>query len=114
MNRPASIWDSFNALSFTGWLIAVVLLAAAMVRPMESLGIVVLPFAALTLLLGLLFPAERIVADSSRWPLELHIVIAILAYSLLTLAACRQRCWPSRIIACAIAIRAVSCAAFRL
>jgi ABC-type uncharacterized transport system permease subunit len=77
----------FNALSFTGWLIAVVLLAAAMVRPMESLGIVVLPFAALTLLLGLLFPAERIVADSSRWPLELHIVIAILAYSLLTLAA---------------------------
>jgi ABC-type uncharacterized transport system permease subunit len=56
----------FNALSFTGWLIAVVLLAAAMVRPMESLGIVVLPFAALTLLLGLLFPAERIVAELDR------------------------------------------------
>ncbi len=77
----------FNALSFTGWLIGVVLLAAAMIRPIENLGILVLPFAALTLILGLLFPAERIVADTGQWPLELHILIAILAYSLLTLAA---------------------------
>jgi ABC-type uncharacterized transport system permease subunit len=77
----------FNALSFTGWLIDVVLLAATMVRPVENLGIVVLPFGALTLVLGLLFPSERIVADPGQWPLELHILIAILAYSLLTLAA---------------------------
>lgn len=77
----------FNALSFTGWLIGAVLLAAAMVRPVESLGIVVLPFGALTLVLGLLFPSERIVADLDRWPLELHILIAVLAYSLLALAA---------------------------
>lgn len=76
----------FNALSFTGWLIGVVLLAAAMIRPVENLGILVLPFAALTLILGLLFPTERIVANA-QWPLELHILIAILAYSLLTLAA---------------------------
>lgn len=77
----------FNALSFTGWLIDVVLLAVAMVRPVENLGIVMLPFGALTLLLGLLFPAERIVADPGQWPLELHILTAILAYSLLALAA---------------------------
>ncbi len=77
----------FNALSFTGWLIDVVLLAATMVRPVENLGIVVLPFGALTLVLGLLFPSERIVADPGQWPLELHILIAILAYSLLMLAA---------------------------
>ena len=77
----------FNALSFTGWLINVVLLAAAMVRPVESLGIIALPFGALTLVLGLSFATERIVADPGQWPLELHILIAILAYSLLTLAA---------------------------
>ena len=58
-----------------------------MIRPVENLGIVVLPFAAVTLALGLLFPAERIVAEVNRWPLELHILIAILAYSLLALAA---------------------------
>jgi ABC-type uncharacterized transport system permease subunit len=77
----------FNALSFTGWLIAAVLLAVSMVRPVENLGIGVLPFAALTLALGLLFPAKRIVADAGQWPLELHILIAILAYALLALAA---------------------------
>ena len=77
----------FNALSFTGWLIGVLLLAAAMVRPVENLGILLLPFSAMTLVLGLLFPTERIVADAGQWPLELHILIAILAYSLLALAA---------------------------
>ncbi len=77
----------FNALSFTAWLINVVLLAAAMVRPVENLGIIALPFGALTLVLGRLFATERIVADPGQWPLELHILIAILAYSLFTLAA---------------------------
>ena len=76
-----------NALSFTAWLIVALLLAAALVRPVENLGIVVFPFGALTLLIGLLFPTERIVADLRQWPLELHILIAILAYSLLSLAA---------------------------
>ena len=77
----------FNALSFTAWLINVVLLAAAMVRPVENLGIIILPFGAMTVLLGRLFPTERIVADPDQWPLELHILIAILAYSLFSLAA---------------------------
>ena len=77
----------FNALSFTAWLINVMLLAAAMVRPVENLGIIILPFGAITVLLGLLFPTERIVADPGQWPLELHILIAILAYSLFSLAA---------------------------
>ena len=77
----------FNAFSFTAWLINVVLLAAAMVRPIENLGILILPFGALALLLGLAFPSARIVADPGQWPLELHILIAILAYSVLALAA---------------------------
>ena len=77
----------FSALSFTAWLIGVLLLVAAMVRPLENLGILILPFCALTLLLNQLFPGQRIVADPGQWPLELHILIAILAYSLFTLAA---------------------------
>jgi ABC-type uncharacterized transport system permease subunit len=77
----------FNALSLTGWLISGVMLAVALVRPVENLGVLVLPFGALTLILGLLFPSQRIVADPSQWPLELHILIAILAYALLALAA---------------------------
>ncbi len=77
----------FNALSLTGWLIAVVLLLTAIARPVESLGIVLLPFTAASVILALVFPSERIVVDSGHWQLELHIIVSILAYSLLALAA---------------------------
>jgi len=77
----------FNALSFTGWFIAAVLLISATIRPVENLGIILLPFSAATVILALVFPAERIIADSNQWQLELHILISILAYSLLALAA---------------------------
>ena len=76
----------FNALSSTGWLIAVVLLLSAAVKPVENLGIVLLPYSALTVLLAALFPSQRIVDSADQWPLELHIIISILAYSLLALA----------------------------
>ncbi|MDX1656630.1 MAG: cytochrome c biogenesis protein CcsA [Candidatus Competibacteraceae bacterium] len=77
----------FNALSLTGWLIALVLLLTSLIRPVENLGIILLPFSALTVVLALLFPAQRIITDPQQWPLELHILISILAYSLLALAS---------------------------
>lgn len=77
----------FNALSLTGWLIAVVLVVAALLGPVENLGIVLLPFAGTTVVLGLTFPSERIVSEVGAWPLEFHVLISILAYSLLSLAA---------------------------
>jgi ABC-type uncharacterized transport system permease subunit len=77
----------FNALSVSGWLTAVVLLVSAIVRPVENLGIILLPFSAATVILALLFPSERIVVEAGQWPLEIHILIAILAYSILALAA---------------------------
>ncbi len=76
----------FNALSVTGWLISTLLLLSACVRPVENLGIILLPFAAVTVLLGLLLSGERIV-QPEHWPLELHIVLSMVAYALLTLAA---------------------------
>jgi ABC-type uncharacterized transport system permease subunit len=78
----------FNALSFTGWLSATVLLLATLFWPVESLGILLLPFSALTVILALIFPSQRIVAaDYQGWPVEVHIFISILAYSMLALAA---------------------------
>lgn len=77
----------FNALSFTAWLMILVLLVASTIQPVENLGIIAFPVGAVMLALGLLFPHQRIVADPNQWPLELHIFIAILAYSLLSLAA---------------------------
>ncbi len=76
----------FNALSITGWLIILLLLVVATLRPVENLGIILLPFAAATILLALLFPSERLV-QPEYWPLELHIVLSMVAYALLTLAS---------------------------
>ena len=76
----------FNALSCTGWLIAVVLLLTSILRPVENLGIVLLPYSALTVMLAALFPSQRIVESAEQWPLEVHIIISILAYSMLALA----------------------------
>lgn len=76
----------FHALSVTGWIIAVLLLLLAILGPLENLGILLLPFCGVTLLLGQFFPIRHIVPDA-QWPLELHIVVSIVAYGLLTLAA---------------------------
>ncbi|MEZ5590788.1 MAG: cytochrome c biogenesis protein CcsA [Gammaproteobacteria bacterium] len=76
----------FNALSFTGWLSAAVLLLASVVRPVENLGIILLPFSAVSVVLAQLFPIQRLVSSTEQWPLEVHIIISILAYSLLALA----------------------------
>ncbi len=76
----------FHALSVTGWIMALLLLVMATLGPLENLGILLLPFCAVTVLLGLFFPIRHIV-PAERWPLELHIVISIVAYGLLALAA---------------------------
>lgn len=77
----------FNAWSLIGWLIALLLLLAATTRPVENLGIILLPLAALTIVLKEAFPEQHIVLEPASWQLEAHILISILAYSLLSIAA---------------------------
>lgn len=76
----------FNAASLMTWLAAALLLAAAS-KPIESLGIVILPSAAVALALELLFPASHILLTADAAQLRYHIVISILAYSTLSIAA---------------------------
>ncbi|ROR35104.1 cytochrome C assembly family protein [Inmirania thermothiophila] len=77
----------FNAASLFAWGAAGVLVAAALFRPVENLGAVILPLAALALLLDLLFPAHRPLDTSRHWALDLHILASVAAYAVLTLAA---------------------------
>ena len=76
----------FNALSCTGWLIATVLLLASLLSPIENLGIILFPYSALSVILAQVFSSERIISSAEQWPLEAHIIISILAYSMLALA----------------------------
>jgi len=76
----------FNAVSLLAWLISLLLLAAMFSRPVENLGIVIFPLAAITLLLEASFSTEHFV-DSDNFSLKIHILISVLSYSVFTIAA---------------------------
>ena len=76
----------FNALSLAAWLIALLLLLASLRHPLELLGIILLPFAGLALALELAFTGPG--APTTLPPgLQIHILLSLLAYSLLAIAA---------------------------
>lgn len=77
----------FHVLSLTSWLAAVMVLLSAIRQPIENLAIVVLPFTALALLLQNINPGgdTHLVIPASG--LRVHILLSILSYSLLAIAA---------------------------
>lgn len=77
----------FNALSLLTWLIAVLVLLAALFQPVENLGIAVLPLAAMALSLEIAFPSTHAIVENLPATLRLHIAISVLSYSLLSIAA---------------------------
>jgi ABC-type uncharacterized transport system permease subunit len=77
----------FNALSLLGWVIATMLVIGALFEPVLNLGIVMFPGAALTLLLMMIFPDNQPMALQGGWPMKLHVLSSLLAYSLFALAA---------------------------
>ncbi|MCW9023038.1 MAG: cytochrome c biogenesis protein CcsA [Gammaproteobacteria bacterium] len=76
----------FNIFSLVGWLIALLLLTSALREPIESLGIIVMPFTSLALLLEQLSDQHHYLSQTLTPGLEFHILISILAYSLLSIA----------------------------
>ncbi|HFQ13583.1 MAG TPA: phosphohydrolase [Gammaproteobacteria bacterium] len=76
----------FTIFSLVGWLVALLLLLAAFRQPVECLGILVLPFTALALVLGQLSGEHHYLPHGLAAGLKFHIIISILAYSLLSIA----------------------------
>lgn len=76
-----------NAASLTAWVIVAVLLVAALGKPLASLGIFVLPLAALTIVLSLAWPAHRPAPEGFGLGVDVHILVSLLAYSMLSIAA---------------------------
>lgn len=77
----------FNALALAAWTVVALLLLSSLTKPVENLGILILPTAALTLFLEARYPSQGIVRATAHWPIELHVLFSMLAYSLLTLAS---------------------------
>lgn len=77
----------YNAFSLMTWLVATLTLITALSKPIESLSVVILPSAAVALLLEQIFPTTHILLAADATELRYHIVISILAYSMLSIAA---------------------------
>ncbi|MDA8421004.1 MAG: cytochrome c biogenesis protein CcsA [Pseudomonadota bacterium] len=99
-----------NAASLVAWAIAVLFLLASLTRPIESLGIFIMPVAAATVFIDWLLPRHGTLIMTVTPMQSAHIVISLLAYSLLSIAVVqslmlawverrlRQRHQPSRLL----------------
>jgi ABC-type uncharacterized transport system permease subunit len=76
----------FAALSLVGDCVAALCLLVNLTRPVATLGVILFPIAALTLLIDALFaPATQPLPI--EWQIKLHVVFALLGYSVLSVAA---------------------------
>lgn len=76
-----------HAISAIAWLTVAVYWLASMRNDLEGLQGFVLPFAAISLFAPLLLPATHTLLHSELLLFKIHLHIAILAYSLFTIAA---------------------------
>lgn len=86
------IWGSLNlglanALSLILWLTVLIYWLVRRLYPITSLFTLILPLAAIASVLPAVFPASHVSARSSSGMFDIHVLMALLAYSLFTIAA---------------------------
>lgn len=77
----------YHALALTSWTIVALLLVSSLTKPVDNLGLILLPAAALSLLLEAHMADVGFMRESASMALKVHVLLSMLAYSLLTLAA---------------------------
>ena len=86
-SQPGINLAFFNALVLTSWTVIALFLISSLTKPVENLGLVLLPVAALTIVLESSFPSPDFMRHAVGWDIKIHVLISMLAYSLLTLAS---------------------------
>lgn len=76
----------FSALTFTAWLMATLLVSASFTLPIGCLGLLVYPFALITIALRALSNQQNVLTDMLTPGLQAHILFSLLAYCLLSIA----------------------------
>jgi ABC-type uncharacterized transport system permease subunit len=79
--------DMLNVFSLITWLIAVLILFTALRIPIANLCLFILPLAVVSIVLALAFPGQHIIATRSNPTELLHILLSILAFSVLGIAS---------------------------
>lgn len=77
----------FNTAALVAWIVALLLLIAALGKPVIKLGAVIFPSAALMLGLDLLHAEPNQPVSPHGWAMSTHILTSIIAFSLLNIAA---------------------------
>lgn len=80
----------FDAASLVAWVAALLLIIGAMRRPLDNLGLLVLPLAALLILPSVIWPDTRQLTSERNLGTEVHVLVSVLAFALLTIAACQS------------------------
>ena len=80
----------FDAASLVAWVAALLLIIGAMRRPLDNLGLLVLPLAALLIVPSVIWPDARPVSSERSLGTEVHVLVSVLAFALLTIAACQS------------------------
>ncbi|WP_440996972.1 cytochrome C assembly family protein [Arhodomonas sp. SL1] len=80
----------FNAASLIGWVISALLVTAASRRPLENLGVILFPLVALTVALQWLLGVPQAVTTPRMAPVDTHVLLSVLAYSVLGIAAAQS------------------------
>ncbi len=78
----------FPALALIAWLITIQILLSSVFRRIESLGILVFPLSGLASIVASLHLSDRLIATGNT-AIQGHIMISVIAYSLITLGACQ-------------------------
>jgi ABC-type uncharacterized transport system permease subunit len=77
----------FSTGSLVAMIVALLLLIAALNKPVEKLGIALFPIAATMLALELNFADKKQLLSHYNWAMSTHILTSIIAFSLLNIAA---------------------------
>lgn len=85
MHRGALDLHFFAALSLVACVVAGLTLLVNLSRPVAALGVIVFPLAALLLAIDA-FVAPPTVPMQMDWPIKLHVTLALLAFSMLSIA----------------------------
>lgn len=75
----------YTASSLVSWLVSLQILSASIKRPIESLGLVMFPLSAISLILESSFMTTHVI--EATMGVQSHILISIVGYSLLMLGA---------------------------
>lgn len=77
----------FNGGSLISLVITIIILLSALKKPVENLFIGLFPLAAIAVTLDIIFPAQTNGIETWNKGLVAHVLLSVLAYSILTIAA---------------------------